>query len=93
MIKEKKIIKKTEKDDTTILKEKRTIKENIALQLAKAKGSTLAAAIGAPIFIVLSEGTHKLLDPACILTVILGLGLSLLCGWIAKKILIKSYKI
>ena len=54
--------------------------------LAKASGATLAAAIAAPILIVLNEGTDELLNPLCILTVLLGLGLSFLCKWCSKKI-------
>jgi len=53
--------------------------------LAKAKGATLAAAIAAPILIGLNAGIDKVLDPLCIFTVLLGVGLSFLCGWISKK--------
>ncbi len=60
--------------------------------LAKAKGATLASAIAAPFLIALNEGTDKLLDPLCILTVLLGVGLSLLCGWSSKKLSPESWE-
>ena len=83
---DKTIIEKA--DDTNIVpKEKRKISVSIALHLATAKGSTLAAALVAPILIVLNGGIDKLFDPLCIITVLLGVGLSFLCGWISKKIL------
>lgn len=68
-------------------KEKRKIRETFAHHLAKAQGSTFIAAVMAPIIIVLNSGIDKLFDPLCILSVILGIGLSLLCGWISRKIL------
>ena len=56
------------------------------MHLARAKGSTLASAIAAPILIALNRGIDKLFDPLCIITILLGLGCSLLCGWCSKKI-------
>ena len=67
-------------------KEKIKIRETIAMYLASAKGATLTSAITAPILIVLNGGADKIFDPLCILTVLLAIGLSLLCGWISKKI-------
>ena len=63
------------------------------MHLAKASGATLAAAISAPILIVLNEGTDELLNPLCILTVTLGLGLSFLCNMTSKKISPESWEI
>ena len=60
--------------------------------MAKAKGSTLASAMAAPILIALNRGIDKLLDPLCILTVLLGVGLSLLCGWSSKKLSPESWE-
>lgn len=74
-------------------KEKEKISVSIAKRLATAKGSTLAAATAAPILIVLNGGLDKLIDPLCILTVLLGIGLSLLCGWISNEILLRNLPI
>ena len=63
------------------------------MHLAKASGATLAAAIGAPILNALKEGADELLNPLCILTVLLGLGLSFLCKWSSKKISPESWGI
>ena len=86
-IKGKGIVEKTEEDSNIKPKEKRTIKESLALHFAKASGATFAAAIGAPILTVLREGIYELFNPLCILTVLLGLGLSFLCKWCSKKLL------
>lgn len=67
-------------------KEKRKIRETIALYITNAKMSTLTSAITAPIVIAINGGIDKIFEPLCILTVLLGIGLSLLCGWISKKI-------
>ena len=63
------------------------------MHLAKASGATLVAAIAAPVLIALNAGTDELFDPLCILTVLLGLGLSFLCKWCSKKISPESWGI
>lgn len=67
-------------------KQRKSIKFVFANLLAQAWGATLAAAVLAPLFIALDEGVEKLLEPLCILTVILGVGVSFLCKWGFKKI-------
>lgn len=87
-LQDKLYIEKAEDTNTTSnTKEKRKIRATFAIQLAKAKGATLSAAVFAPFVIALNAGIDKLLDPLCILTVLLGIGVSLLCGWISQKIL------
>lgn len=70
-------------------KEKRKIVEIIAVHLAMAKGSTLCAATVVPIIIALNGGISKIIDPLCIMSVLLGLGVSFLCGWISNKLVTK----
>lgn len=70
-------------------KEKRKIVEIIAIHLAMAKGSTLCAAAVVPIIIALNGGISKIIDPLCIMSVLLGLGVSFLCGWISNKLVTK----
>ena len=71
--------------------EKINLRFSLAKHLARAKGSTLAATIGAPILIVINKGIEKIFDPLCILTVLLGLGLCFICGWISKKLAPEIY--
>jgi len=66
--------------------EKPKLRETLALHLARAQGATFASALAAPILIAINGGIGKVFDPLCILTVLLGIGLSLVCGWISKKI-------
>ena len=85
--KDKACVEKVEDTNTNSKpKEKRKIRVTFAMHLARAEGSTLTSAVFAPILIALNAGTDKLLDPLCILTVLLGIGLSLVCGWCSKKI-------
>ena len=67
------------------------IRVTFAMHLARAKGSTLASAVIAPILIALNAGVDKLMTPLCILTVLLAIELSLLCGWVSKKLLLQIY--
>lgn len=87
-INDKKMVEKV-KDTSSKPKEKRKIIETVAVHLAMAKGSTLCAATVVPIIIALNRGIDKIIDPLCILSVLLGLGVSFLCGWISNKLLTK----
>ena len=67
-------------------KQKKSIKFIFASLLAQAWGATLVAAVFVPVFVALDEGVEEILKPLCILTVVLGVGLSFACKWGFKKI-------